>query len=84
MLRLHDEVIGVGDLRRTDDIFLTGVVYTEGDVIIEGVIKQNGFLIDIADELTKIVDAEILDIDAVDKHFAFLHVVIARNEVDQR
>ena len=42
--------MGVGDLRGFDDLLHRGVIHAEGDIIIEGVVEEDGLLVNIADE----------------------------------
>ena len=47
---LHDEVVGIGNLGCFDDLLHGGVLYAEGDIVVEGVVEEDSFLIDVADE----------------------------------
>ena len=76
--------MGVGDARCLLHLLLRGIVDAEGDVVKEGVVEEDGFLVHVADELPQVVNAEVAHVDAVDEHLALLHVVVARNEVDKR
>ena len=57
---------------------------TCSDVVVERVVEEDGLLVDVTDELAQVVDTDILDVLAVDEHLAARHVVIARNEIDER
>ena len=84
MLRLHDELMGVGDACRLLHLLLGGPVYTERYVVEERVVEEYGLLVDVADELAQVVYAEVLHVYAVDEHLALLHVVVARYEIHER
>ena len=83
VLALHDEVVGIGYLSGLDDLFHRGVIYAEGDVVVEGVIEEDGLLVDVADEGTQFGDAYTLDVLAVDEYFTLLHIVVARHQVHE-
>ena len=84
LLRLHDEIVGVGNLGRFDDLLHGSVLHAEGDVVVEGVVEEDGFLVDVADEGAQAVDGDVLHVLAVDEQPAFGNVVVARHEVHQR
>ena len=84
VLGLHDEVVGVGNLGSFDDLLHGGVFDTEGDVVVEGVVEEDGLLVDVADELAQLGYAHGLDVAAVDEHLSLVDVVVAWNEVNQR
>lgn len=46
----HDEVVCVGYFCCFYDLFHGGVFYAEGDVVVEGVVEEDGFLVDVSDE----------------------------------
>ena len=83
VLRLGDELIGIGYACGALYLFLGGVAHAEGDVVVERVVEEDGLLVDIADELSQVVYAQVLDIDAVDEHLALLHIVVTGDEVEQ-
>ena len=60
-----------------------GSFNAEGDIVSERVVEQYGLLVNVADEAAKVVDAEVLDVDAIDEHLAFLHVVVSWNKIDE-
>ena len=66
MLALHDELVSVGDACRVLHLFLCGVFYAKGYVSGERVVEEYGFLVDVANELSEVVYAEVFDVDAVD------------------
>ena len=42
-----------------------GSFNAEGDIVSERVVEQYGLLVNVADEAAKVVDAEVLDVDAI-------------------
>ena len=84
VLALEDELVGIGDLGCFDDLFHRGVLDAEGYIIEEGVVEEDGFLVDVADEGAQVVEAEVLDVDAVDEDLAVGDIMVARHEIDQR
>ena len=60
-----------------------GRIHAERDVAVERVVEEDGFLIDVADELAKVMDAKILYVYAVDEHLSLLHVVITRDKIHE-
>ena len=83
VLTLHDEVVGVGNFGCFDDLFHRGVLDAEGDVAEEGVVEEDGFLIDVAEEAAQVGDAELADVGAVEEYLSLLHVVVAWQEVNE-
>ena len=47
---LHDEVMSIGDFGCGDDLVHGGVLHSEGDIVVECVVEEDGFLVDVADE----------------------------------
>ena len=84
MLRLHDKLVGIGNLSSLYHLLHRGILYAEGDVVVERVVEENGLLIDIADEGTQLRDFDVLDILTVNQHLTVAHVVVAGDEVDKR
>ena len=84
MLALHDKFVGVGDACGFFHLLLRGVVHTKRYVVVESVVEEDGLLVDVADELAQVVNAQVFHVDAVDEHFALLHIIIARDEVNER
>ena len=80
----HDKVVGIGNLSRLDYFLLRGILHTEGDVVIETVVKQNSLLVHIAHEGAQVVLGHLTDVDAVDADAALVHIVEARQQVGQR
>ena len=72
MLGLHYEVVCIGDACRLLHLLHCGVFDAERDVAYERIVEENGLLVDVADELSEVVDAELAHIDAVDEHLTFL------------
>ena len=83
MLGLHDEVVGIGNLRGFDNLFVSGIINTKRDVVAERIVKQDGLLIHIANQLSEVVNAQILDVNTVNQYLTFLHIIIAGDEVHQ-
>src|SRR5690606_10603067 len=46
---LRNEVVGIGDLRGTDNVIVGGILQPEGDVIKNGIVEENRLLGDDAD-----------------------------------
>ena len=59
------------------------VIYPESNVVVKRIVKQYGLLINVADKLTQVVHTQIFHIDAVDKHFALLYIIVAWYEIYQ-
>ena len=83
VLRLHDEVVGVGYPGRLGYLFVCGTVDAKGNVVAESVVEEDGLLVDVAYQLAQVEDAEFLHVDAVNEHLTLLHVVVAGNQVDK-
>ena len=81
---LRNEVVGVGYLRGLLYLLLSGIVHAKRDVVPERVVEEDGLLIHVAYQLTQVVYAQILHVDAVNQHLALLHIVVAWNEVYHR
>ena len=73
----HDEIVRIGDFRCFDDLLHRRVFHPEGYIVVERIVKENGFLIDISHQSPQIVHSEIFDIDSVDVNSPFIHVVKA-------
>ena len=80
----HDEVVGVGNLGSVHYLLVGSTVDAEGDVVVDGVVEENGLLVHIAHEGTQVVLGELPDVGAVDHDRALLHVVEAWQQVGQR
>ena len=74
----HDEVIGIGNPRRLLDLLAGSALNTEGDVVVERVVEQDGLLVDVAHEGAQVGDVELADVGAVDADAALVHVIEAR------
>ena len=83
LFALHDEVVGIGYACGFRHLFIGGSLHTEGNIVAERVVEEYRLLVHITDQLSQILYAEVFHIDAIDKHFALLHIVIAGNEIDQ-
>lgn len=82
-LAFHDEVVGIGDFRRFDDLLHRGVFHAEGNVVEETVVEEDGLLVDVANHGAEVGKVDALHVGAVDENLAFGHVVIAGQEVDE-
>ena len=83
LLALHYKVVRIGHLGSLHHLLHGGILHPEGNVVVEGVVKQNGLLVDIANELSQVRQGKRLDVDAVDGNFAPRHIVVAWQQVDQ-
>ncbi len=77
VFRFHDEIVGVGYAGSLYDLFACGIGNAEGDIVVEGIVEENGLLVDIAHECAQVVYAHILDIGAVDVDASLLYVIEA-------
>ncbi len=75
--------MGIGDLRRGDDLFLRGVLHPEGDVVEDGVVEQDRVLVHVPHETAEVFDLQALDVFSVDGDPAFRRVVEAGDEVHE-
>ena len=57
MFALHDEVVGIGNLGGLCYLLVRSTLHTERDIVTERVVEKNSLLIDIADELSQVVNA---------------------------
>ena len=75
--------MGIGNLCRFDHLLHSCIFHTEGNVVEEGVIEQNGLLVHVSYQRTQVVDAKILNIHTVNCNLTQLHIVIARQQIHQ-
>ena len=80
---LEDEVVGVGDTRSLFHLFGGGVLDAESDVVVYGVVEEDGVLVYVAHEFTEVVEGEAADVGAVDEDGAFGDIIEAGKEVDE-
>ena len=76
--------MGIGNAGCLFDLLTGSVFDTEGDIVEHRVVEENGLLVDIAYQTAQRLDAQRLDVFAVDEDFAVGNIVIAGNEVDKR
>src|SRR5574344_383466 len=76
-----DKLLCISYFSRFLHLLACSIRYTECDIIVECVMKQDCLLIDMAYQGTQIVQAEVLYIDAVNKHLSFVYGVITRYKV---
>ena len=76
--------MGVGDARCLLHLLARGPLDAEGDVVEEGVVKEDRLLIHVAHQPAQIGERRLADVHAVDGDGAPLHVVESRQEVDER
>ena len=74
----------IGYACRLLHLLLRRAVHAEGDVVAERVVEEYRFLVYVSYELPQVVNAEASHVDAVDEHLSFLHVVVARYQIDER
>ena len=83
VLHLHDEVVGVGYACRLFYLLLRCALLSEGDVVADGIVEEDGLLIDVADEATQRTDAQLADVLSVNLYLAFRYVVVTWDKIDQ-
>ena len=83
MLCLHNKVIGVGNFSSLFDVVQRSLLRTKFNIVGKGVVEEDGFLVHIANELPQIVHSKVFHIDAINEHFALLHIVITWDKVNQ-
>ena len=83
ILLLSDEIVGVGNLGSSFYFLLRSVLDTEGDIISDGIVEEDGVLADDAHAPAQIVEAIVADVDAIDEDGAGLDIPEAREEVDE-
>ena len=84
ILHLHDEIVRIGDFCGCLHLLLCGVIHTKGDIVKDGVVEEDGFLVDVAYDAPQRMEGEVAHVFAVNLDGTCRHVVIARNEVNQR
>ena len=60
MFRLHNEVVGIGYLGCLNNLFVCSIVNTKRDIVAERVVKQDGLLIHITNQLAQVKDTRVL------------------------
>ena len=77
----------VGNLRSLNNLLLevSCVLFdAKSNIVSEAIIEEDGLLVHVSDELAQRVQAQVFYVDAIDEHFAFLYVVVARDKIDER
>ena len=80
---LHDEVVCVGYSGCIGNLFIGSFDRSKLDVILESIVKENGFLVDIADESAQIMNAKVFNVDAIYEYFALLYIVVTWNKINK-
>ena len=75
--------MGIGNLGSLDDLFHRGILHTECDIIIEGVVEEDSLLVDVAYQRTQLRDTYRLDILAVDEHLTLVDIMVTGNQGHQ-
>lgn len=78
---LHDEVVGVGDFGRSDDLFVRRSPASHGDVVFDGVVEQHGILRNDAHVGTQALLRVVADRNPVDQDVAARSVVEAGDQL---
>ena len=60
-----------------------GILHSEGDVVIEGIVKEDSLLIDITNKRAQIADTQPLDVLPVNEHLPLLYIMVAGNQIHQ-
>ena len=84
---LSDELMSVGNLCSLNNLLLKvrRVLFdAKSNIVSEAIIEKDSLLVHISDELAQGVQTQVLYVDAIDEHFAFLYVVVARDKIDER
>ena len=79
--------MSVGNLRSLNNLLLKvrRVLFdAKSNIVSEAIVEEDSLLVHVSDELTQRVQAEVFYVDAIDEHFAFLYVVVARDKIDER
>ena len=87
MFRLGNELVGIGYLCRIGDIFIGSIGLAEADIVLEAGIEEDCLLVYITYQLSEIVYAEVLHVDAFDELFKRIRsheengVVVPKKEI---
>ena len=81
VLTFHDEVMRIGNLGRLDDLLHSGILHSEGYVVVESVVEEDSLLIYITDQRTQIAYPHVLHILAVYQYLSAAHIMIPGNQV---
>ena len=80
--KLHDEIVRLGRCGCGDDVVHGRLGPAKGNVLADRARKEGRLLKDDPDVRAQALDRRLADVDAVDGHLSFAHVVKAGNEVD--
>ena len=80
----HDEVVGVGYLGGFNHLLHRGVLHAESNVVEERVVEQDGFLVHIPHQAPQALQGDVFHVHPINEDSAFLHIVIAGQEVNER
>ena len=75
--------MGIGYLGSLDDLFLRGILHTEDDVVVEGVIEKDSFLIYVSHQFSQFIETHFADIGTGNEEFSFCHIIEAGDEIYQ-
>ena len=83
VLTFHDEVMRIGNLGRLDDLLHSGILHSEGYVVVESVVEEDSLLIYITDQRTQIAYPHVLHILAVYQYLSAAHIMVSGNQVNK-
>ena len=75
--------MGVGNACGGFHLLLCGVVYTECDVVEDGVIEKDGLLVDVSNQASQTFQTQVANVFPVDADGAFAYIVVTRNQIHQ-
>ena len=81
LLACHDEIVCIGNLGCFHHLFHSGIFYPEGNVVEEGIIEQNRFLVHITHDATEVMQGGGLHVYTINQDFTFLYIVVTGNQV---
>ena len=75
MGQFHNEVMRIGHSARFDDFLFCHILVAIANVLLDGGLKEDGFLTHDADVLTKPLDVVVANIFAVDQDLRKIHKI---------
>ena len=75
--------MGIGDFGRRNHLFFRGTFHAEGNVVVNGVVKEDGLLVHITHEGTEVLYGQVPDVFSVKGDAAAGNVPETGNEVHQ-
>ena len=75
--------MSIGYLGCSFHLFLCGSFHSEGYIVEDGVVEEDGLLVDIAYDASERVDAEVAHVCAVDADGPRGDIVVAGDKVDE-